>query len=231
MYHHEKIESKWREIWQVKKTYQAHQNPDKPKYYILDMFPYPSGAGLHVGHVTGYTATDVMARYMRLKNYEVLHPMGWDSFGLPAEQYAIRTGTHPQKTTEKNISTYRRQLTALGFSFDWDREINTSDPKYYKWTQWIFTQLYEAGLSYEDEDFVNWCPALGTVLANDEVIDGKSERGGHPVERRPMKQWMLRITRYADRLLEGLDDIAMTLDQAASIAAFEAKRAGAQPWL
>ena len=207
MYHHEKIESKWREIWQVKKTYQAHQNPDKPKYYILDMFPYPSGAGLHVGHVTGYTATDVMARYMRLKNYEVLHPMGWDSFGLPAEQYAIRTGTHPQKTTEKNISTYRRQLTALGFSYDWDREITTSDAKYYKWTQWIFTKLYEKGLAYEAEFPVNFCPALGTVLANEEVEDGKSKEGGFPVERRPLRQWVLKITAYADKLLEDLEDL------------------------
>ena len=169
------------------------------------MFPYPSGAGLHVGHVTGYTATDVLARYKRQKGFNVLHPMGWDSFGLPAEQYAIRTGTHPAITTEKNINTYRRQLKSLGFSYDWSRELATSDPKYYKWTQWIFTKLYEKGLAYEAELMVNFCPALGTVLANEEVENGKAKEGGYPIERRPLRQWVLKITEYADRLLQDLD--------------------------
>ncbi len=164
------------------------------------MFPYPSGQGLHVGHPKGYTSTDVLSRYKRAKGYNVLHPMGWDAFGLPAEQYALDTGNDPAEFTEKNIQTFKRQLNELGFSFDWDREINTTDPEYYKWTQWIFTKLFEKGLAYEAEVAVNWCPALGTVLANEEVIDGKSERGGHPVYRVPMKQWMLKITAYADRL-------------------------------
>jgi leucyl-tRNA synthetase len=199
------IEKKWQRIWKEKKLFKAQIDPSKPKYYILDMFPYPSGAGLHVGHVTGYTGTDILARYYRQKGFNVLHPMGWDSFGLPAEQYAIRTGTHPAKTTETNIDTYRRQLQALGFSYDWDREIATSDPKYYKWTQWIFTKLYEKGLAYEAEVNVNFCPALGTVLSNEEVENGKSKEGSFPVERRPLKQWILRITAYADRLLADLD--------------------------
>lgn len=179
----------------------------KPKYYVLDMFPYPSGSGLHVGHPEGYTATDILARYKRMRGYNVLHPMGWDAFGLPAEQYAIQTGTHPRVTTERNINRFRQQLQMLGFSYDWDREISTTDPTYYKWTQWIFTQLFERGLAYQALVPVNWCPALGTVLANEEVIDGLSERGGHPVVRMPMRQWMLRITAYADRLLDDLDDL------------------------
>lgn len=199
------IEKKWQKYWKEKKTFKSEIDPKKPKYYILDMFPYPSGAGLHVGHVTGYTGTDILARYKRQKGFNVLHPMGWDSFGLPAEQFAIRTGTHPAITTKTNIDTYRRQLESLGFSYDWDREIATSDSFYYKWTQWIFTKLFEKGLAYEAEVNVNFCPALGTVLANEEVEDGKSKEGGYPVERRPLKQWILRITAYADRLLADLD--------------------------
>lgn len=199
------IEKKWQKYWKEKKIFKAKVDPAKPKYYILDMFPYPSGAGLHVGHVTGYTGTDILARYKRQRGFNVLHPMGWDSFGLPAEQYAIRTGTHPSITTKANIETYRRQLESLGFSYDWDREIATSDPSYYKWTQWIFTKLFEKGLAYEAEINVNFCPALGTVLANEEVENGKSKEGGYPVERRPLKQWILRITAYADRLLSDLD--------------------------
>ena len=171
------------------------------------MFPYPSGAGLHVGHPEGYTATDIVSRYKRMQGYNVLHPMGWDAFGLPAEQYALDTGNDPREFTKQNIATFKRQIKELGFSYDWDREVNTTDPQYYKWTQWIFIQLYNKGLAYVDEVAVNWCPALGTVLSNEEVIDGVSERGGHPVYRRPMKQWVLKITEYADRLLEDLDDL------------------------
>ncbi|MBP7074599.1 MAG: leucine--tRNA ligase [Rhabdochlamydiaceae bacterium] len=204
-YQHRQIEEKWQHIWEEKDLFRAEVDPSKPKYYVLDMFPYPSGAGLHVGHVTGYTATDIISRYMRTKGYNVLHPMGWDSFGLPAEQYAIRTGTHPAITTEQNINTYRRQLKSLGLSYDWNREIATSDATYYKWTQWIFTKLFEKGLAYEAEMLVNYCPALGTVLANEEVDNGKSKEGGHPIERRPLKQWILKITAYADRLLQDLD--------------------------
>jgi leucyl-tRNA synthetase len=210
-YDFRRIEEKWQRYWDEHKTFRTAGpgepgfDPNKPKYYVLDMFPYPSGAGLHVGHPEGYTATDIMARYRRMKGYNVLHPMGWDAFGLPAEQYAIETNTHPRITTERNIARFRSQLKSLGFSYDWDREINTTDPRYYKWTQWIFLQLYKMGLAYEAEVPVNWCPALGTVLANEEVIDGKSERGGYPVYRRPMRQWMLRITAYADRLLEDLE--------------------------
>ena len=199
------IEKKWQRTWKEKKVFKTEIDPLKPKYYILDMFPYPSGAGLHVGHVTGYTGTDILARYKRQLGFNVLHPMGWDSFGLPAEQFAIRTGTHPSMTTQANISTYRRQLESLGFSYDWDREIATSEPSYYKWTQWIFTKLFEKGLAYEAEINVNFCPALGTVLANEEVENGKSKEGGYPVERRPLKQWVLKITAYADRLLADLD--------------------------
>lgn len=199
------IEKKWQKLWKEKKIYRCEVDPKKSKYYILDMFPYPSGAGLHVGHVTGYTGTDILARYKRQKGFNVLHPMGWDSFGLPAEQFAIRTGTHPAVTTKTNIDTYRRQLESLGLSYDWDRELATSDPFYYKWTQWIFTKLFEKGLAYEAEVNVNFCPALGTVLANEEVEDGKSKEGGYPVERRPLKQWILKITAYADRLLADLD--------------------------
>ncbi|MCB1115821.1 MAG: leucine--tRNA ligase, partial [Chlamydiia bacterium] len=204
-YNHLEIEKKWQKIWKDKELFNAKVDRSKPKYYILDMFPYPSGAGLHVGHVTGYTATDILARYKRQKGFNVLHPMGWDSFGLQAEQYAIRTGTHPKETTEKNVNTYRRQLQSLGFSYDWEREFATSDPSYYKWTQWIFTKLYEKGLAYEGEILVNYCPALGTVLANEEVEDGKAKEGGYPVERRPLRQWVLKITAYAERLLEDLE--------------------------
>lgn len=203
-YDHQRIEQKWQHIWEEQETFRVEADLSKPKYYILDMFPYPSGAGLHVGHVTGYTATDILSRYMRGKGYNVLHPMGWDSFGLPAEQYAIRTGTHPSITTEQNINTYRRQLKSLGFSYDWSREIATSDPTYYKWTQWIFTKLYEKGLAYEAEVSVNYCPTLGTVLANEEVENGFSKEGGYPVERRPLRQWILKITAYADQLIEDL---------------------------
>ncbi|MCG5104085.1 leucine--tRNA ligase [Oceanobacillus alkalisoli] len=206
-YHHAEIEKKWQEYWDEHKTFKTDTYSDKEKFYALDMFPYPSGSGLHVGHPEGYTATDIISRMKRMQGYEVLHPMGWDAFGLPAEQYALDTGNSPAEFTEKNIATFKRQIKELGFSYDWDREINTTDPDYYKWTQWIFTKLYEKGLAYIDEVPVNWCPALGTVLANEEVIDGKSERGGHPVIRKPMKQWMLRITAYADRLLEDLEDL------------------------
>lgn len=206
-YNHRDIEKKWQQFWEENKTFKTDTNSDKPKFYALDMFPYPSGAGLHVGHPEGYTATDILSRMKRMQGYEVLHPMGWDAFGLPAEQYAIDTGNDPKEFTEKNIQTFKRQIKSLGFSYDWDREINTTDPSYYKWTQWIFKKLYEKGLAYMDEVPVNWCPELGTVLANEEVIDGKSERGGHPVIRKPMRQWILRITEYADRLLEDLDDL------------------------
>lgn len=206
-YNHTLCEEKWQKFWQEKKSFLAHNNSSLPKFYILDMFPYPSGSGLHVGHVVGYTATDVIARYKRQKGFNVLHPMGWDSFGLPAEQYAIRTGQHPKITTEKNIATYRRQLQSLGFSYDWSREIATSEPNYYKWTQWIFTELYKKGLAYEAEALVNYCPTLGTVLANEEVENGKSKEGGYPVERRPLKQWVLRITAYAEKLLSDLENL------------------------
>ena len=206
-YNHLAIEKKWQKIWQEKKLFKALMDPSKPKYYILDMFPYPSGAGLHVGHVTGYTATDILARYKRQKGFNVLHPMGWDSFGLQAEQYAVRTKKHPKITTEKNINTYRRQLQSLGFSYDWDREVMTSDPSYYKWTQWIFTKLYEKGLAYEAKILVNYCPALKTVLANEEVENGKSLEGGFPVDRRPLRQWVLKITEYAEQLLKDLDHL------------------------
>ena len=205
VYNHKAIEKKWQQRWRDNQTFRAKADPSKEKYYVLDMFPYPSGAGLHVGHVMGYTATDIVARYKRQCGYNVLHPMGWDSFGLPAEQYAIRTGTHPALTTKKNIDTYRRQLMALGFSYDWERELATSDPDYYKWTQWIFTQLYDKGLAYEAEMLVNYCPALGTVLSNEEIADGKAIEGGHPIERRPLRQWVLKITAYAERLLDDLD--------------------------
>jgi leucyl-tRNA synthetase len=243
-YNPKAIEPRWQEFWEENKTFRTPDVSDKPKYYILDMFPYPSGAGLHVGHPEGYTATDILARYKRMRGFNVLHPMGWDAFGLPAEQYAIETGTHPRETTQRNIETFRRQIKMLGFSYDWDREIDTTDPKYFKWTQWIFLQLFDTWydpaqkkgrpigelavppevkakgdaavdayrdgkrLAYQAEVPVNWCPALGTVLANEEVVDGKSERGGHPVVRMPLRQWLLRITAYADRLLEDLDLVA-----------------------
>ncbi len=201
------IEPKWQAHWEKTQSFKTEQSSTKPKYYVLDMFPYPSSSGLHVGHPEGYTATDIMARYMRTKGYNVLHPMGWDAFGLPAEQYAIKTGVHPAITTNEAIDNFRRQLKMLGFSYDWTREITTCDPKYYHWTQWIFLKLYEKGLAYQTEVPVNWCPELKTVLANEEVVDGKSERGGHPVYRIPMKQWMLKITDYAEKLLEGLDRV------------------------
>ncbi|ANC78216.1 leucine--tRNA ligase [Fictibacillus phosphorivorans] len=206
-YNHKTIEKKWQQFWDENKTFQTKEEYDKKKFYALDMFPYPSGAGLHVGHPEGYTATDILSRMKRMQGYNVLHPMGWDAFGLPAEQYALDTGNDPAEFTETNINTFRRQIKELGFSYDWDREVNTTDPSYYKWTQWIFIQLYNKGLAYVDEVPVNWCEALGTVLANEEVIDGKSERGGHPVVRKPMRQWMLKITAYADRLLEDLDEL------------------------
>lgn len=206
-FNHQSIEKKWQKYWEKNKTFKTREEKGNQNFYALDMFPYPSGSGLHVGHPEGYTATDIISRMKRMQGYNVLHPMGWDAFGLPAEQYALDTGNDPAEFTEKNINVFRRQIKSLGFSYDWDREINTTDPSYYKWTQWIFTKLYEHGLAYMDEVAVNWCPALGTVLANEEVIDGKSERGDHPVERRPMKQWMLKITAYADRLLEDLEEL------------------------
>ena len=239
-YPFQEIEKKWQSYWGENQTFKTPEDQDKPKYYVLDMFPYPSGAGLHVGHPLGYIATDIIARYKRLKGFNVLHPMGFDSFGLPAEQYAIKTGQHPAITTEANIERFKEQLEVLGFSYDWDREVRTSDPSYYKWTQWIFLKLFNSyfdpadqkakpiselpipeglgksetqnyinqhRLAYQDEIAVNWCPALGTVLANEEVVGGVSERGGHPVIRKPMRQWMLRITSYADRLLTGLDSL------------------------
>jgi len=201
------IEPKWQQYWETNKTFKVLDDDSKPKFYALDMFPYPSGAGLHVGHPEGYTATDIVARVKRALGYNVLHPMGWDAFGLPAEQHALDTGKHPRDITKTNIDNFRRQIKSLGFSYDWDREISTTDPEYYKWTQWIFLQLYKKGLAYVAEVPVNWCPALGTVLANEEVIDGKSERGGHPVIRKPMRQWMLKITEYAERLLEDLEEL------------------------
>jgi len=201
------IEARWQRTWLDQRTFHAEIDPSRPKFYVLDMFPYPSGEGLHVGHPKGYISTDAIARYKRMRGFNVLHPMGWDAFGLPAEQHAIETGTHPRVTTRRNIDTYRRQLQSLGLSYDWEREIDTTHPDYVRWTQWIFARLFERGLAYEAEVPVNWCPALGTVLANEEVIDGKSERGGHPVVRIPMKQWMLRITEYAERLLADLDDL------------------------
>ena len=207
-YNHKSIENKWQKFWSENQTFKTEDiSSNKPKYYVLDMFPYPSGAGLHVGHALGYVATDIVARYKRMKGFNVLHPMGWDAFGLPAEQYAIKTGTHPKETTHQNVSNFKKQINSLGFSYDWSREINTTDPDYYKWTQWIFMQLYNKGLAYEQEVAVNWCPELKAVLANEEVVNGKSDIGGHPVVRLPMKQWILKITEYAESLLEGLDDL------------------------
>ena len=219
-YNFSAIEKKWQHHWLENKTFKTVDGTDgasggpaplpkdnRPKFYCLDMFPYPSGAGLHVGHPEGYTATDILCRYKRMKGFNVLHPMGWDAFGLPAEQYAVETGTHPAITTKKNVDRFREQIRSLGFSYDWDREVNTTDPKYYRWTQWIFEQLYKKGLAYVAEVPVNWCPALGTVLTNEEVIDGRSERGNHPVIRKPMRQWMLKITEYAERLLKDLDTL------------------------
>ncbi len=206
-YEPRKLEAKWQRLWLERKTFKTEIDPSRPKYYVLDMFPYPSGEGLHVGHPKGYVATDVFARYKRMRGWNVLHPMGWDAFGLPAEQHAVKTGQHPRITTARNIARYREQLQALGLSYDWDREIDTTDPKYVRWTQWIFCKLYEKGLAYQAKVPVNWCPALGTVLANEEVRDGKSDIGGHPVIRVPLEQWMLRITAYADRLIEDLKEV------------------------
>ncbi|MEX2805623.1 leucine--tRNA ligase [Streptococcus sp. H31] len=207
-YNHQKIEKKWQDFWATDHTFKTGTDTAKPNFYALDMFPYPSGAGLHVGHPEGYTATDILSRYKRAQGYNVLHPMGWDAFGLPAEQYAMDTGNDPADFTAANIANFKRQINALGFSYDWDREVNTTDPKYYKWTQWIFTKLYEKGLAYEAEVPVNWVEELGTAIANEEVLpDGTSERGGYPVVRKPMRQWMLKITAYAERLLNDLDDL------------------------
>ncbi|WP_217558008.1 leucine--tRNA ligase [Paenibacillus sp. GbtcB18] len=206
-YNPQVIEPKWQKYWDDNQTFRTSEEAGKPKFYALDMFPYPSGAGLHVGHPEGYTATDIVSRFKRMRGFNVLHPMGWDAFGLPAEQYALDTGNDPREFTKQNIENFRRQIKSLGFSYDWEREISTTDPEYYKWTQWIFIQLYKKGLAYVDEVPVNWCPALGTVLANEEVIDGKSERGNHPVIRKPMRQWVLRITEYAERLLEDLEEL------------------------
>jgi len=201
------IEPKWQKYWEKNKSFKTDFDPDKPKYYVLDMFPYPSGSGLHVGHPEGYTATDIVARYKTMNGFNVLHPMGFDAFGLPAENYAVKTGTHPRITTEKNVNVFREQLKRIGFAYDWDREVNTTDPKYYRWTQWIFIQLYKKGLAYVANVPVNWCPELKCVLANEEVVNGKSEVGGHPVVRKNMRQWMLKITEYADRLLDDLDGL------------------------
>lgn len=206
-YDHKAIEKKWQRYWKQHKTFKATLDKDQKKYYALDMFPYPSGQGLHVGHPEGYTATDVMSRFKRMQGFNVLHPMGWDAFGLPAEQYALKTGHNPADFTNQNVDHFRDQIQSLGFSYDWDREVNTTDPNYYKWTQWIFEQLYKKGLAYEDEIMVNWAPDFmgGTVVANEEVVDGKTERGGYPVYRVPMRQWVLKITAYADRLIDDLD--------------------------
>lgn len=207
MYNHNTVEKKWQKYWKEHDTFRTTNDPKKKNFYALDMFPYPSGQGLHVGHPEGYTATDIIARMKRAQGYNVLHPMGFDAFGLPAEQYALNTGHTPADFTEKNIQNFKRQINSLGFSYDWDREVQTTDPKFYKWTQWIFEQMYKKGLAYEAEVPVNWSPDLGTVVANEEIIDGKTERGGFPVIRKPMRQWMLKITAYADRLIDDLDDI------------------------
>ncbi|WP_439424875.1 leucine--tRNA ligase [Oenococcus alcoholitolerans] len=210
-YDHSQIEKKWQDYWDEHKTFAAEsEDSGKKKYFVMNMFPYPSGQGLHVGHPESYTATDIMARFKRMQGYNVLQPMGWDAFGLPAEQYAIKTGHNPADFTNENIKHFKKQIKSLGFSYDWDREINTTDPEYYKWTQWIFEQLYKKGLAYEDKIMVNWAPDFpggGIVVANEEVIDGKTERGGYPVYRVPMRQWVLRITKYAERLLNDLDDL------------------------
>jgi leucyl-tRNA synthetase len=201
------IEPHWQSFWEHTKAFRAENSSSRPKYYVLDMFPYPSGAGLHIGHPEGYTATDILARYKRARGFNVLHPIGWDAFGLPAEQHAVKTGTHPATNTQNNITNFRRQIKALGFSYDWDREVDTTDPTYFRWTQWIFLQLFKRGLAYVDERPVWWCPELRTVLANEEVVDGKSEVGGFPVERRNLRQWVLRITAYAEKLIDGLKDV------------------------
>ena len=203
-YDHQSIELKWQAHWEAQKSFRTIDEPGRPKFYCLDMFPYPSGSGLHVGHLEGYTATDIVSRYKRMRGFNVLHPMGWDAFGLPAEQYAVKTGVHPAITTTQNIATFKRQMKRAGLSYDWERELSTTDPDYYRWTQWIFLKLFERGLAYVAEVPVNWCPALGTVLANEEIVDGRSEVGGFEVIRKPMRQWVLKITAYADRLLEDL---------------------------
>jgi len=206
-YNFQEIERRWQSFWERNRSFRAGADPSRPKFYVLDMFPYPSGTGLHIGHPEGYTATDIIARYRRARGFDVLHPIGWDAFGLPAEQHAVKTGTHPAANTQNNIANFRRQIKALGFSYDWDREIDTTDPMYFRWTQWIFLQLFRRGLAYVDERPVWWCPEMRTVLANEEVVDGKSDVGGFPVERRNLRQWVLRITAYADRLLSGLDGL------------------------
>ena len=203
-YDHHAVEAKWQAYWDQHRTFRATEDPARPKFYCLDMFPYPSGSGLHVGHLEGYTATDIVSRFKRMRGFNVLHPMGWDAFGLPAEHYAVKTGIHPAQTTAQNIATFKRQMKRVGLSYDWDRELSTTDPDYYRWTQWIFLKLFERGLAYVAEVPVNWCPALGTVLANEEIVDGRSEVGGFEVIRKPMRQWVLKITAYADRLLEDL---------------------------
>jgi leucyl-tRNA synthetase len=198
------VEPRWQAYWEERKTFRAEEPSAKPKFFCLDMYPYPSGAGLHVGHAEGYTATDIVSRFKRMRGFNVMHPTGWDAFGLPAEQYAIKTGVHPAITTTQNIANFRRQMKRIGLSYDWDREVDTTDPAYYRWTQWIFLKLFERGLAYVAEVPVNWCPELGTVLANEEIVEGRSEIGGFDVVRRPMRQWVLKITAYADRLLEDL---------------------------
>ncbi len=198
-------EQKWQKYWENNKTFASADNSKKEKFYVLDMFPYPSGSGLHVGHPKGYIATDVIARMKMMQNYNVLHPMGWDAFGLPAENYAIQNKVHPKEGTNKNIEVFKKQLGLLGFTYDWDREVNTTDPEYYKWTQWAFIQMFKRGLAYESNEPINWCPSCKTGLANEDVEDGKCERCSTVVEQKPLRQWVLKITEYADRLLEGLD--------------------------
>ena len=206
-YNHKKIEKKWQKKWGKDKLYKTGEDKKKPKYYILDMFPYPSGAGLHVGHPKGYIATDIFARMKMMQGYNVLHPMGWDAFGLPAENFALKNKAHPRSLTEKNIATFKKQLGRLGFSYDWEREINTTDPEFYKWTQWIFLQMFERGLAYESHEPIIWCPSCKTGLAQEDLENGKCERCDSEVERKPMRQWVLRITDYADRMLNDLDKL------------------------
>ena len=207
MYDHKKIEKKWQDKWRKEGLYKTGEDESKLKYYILDMFPYPSGAGLHVGHPKGYIATDIFARMKTMRGFNVLHPMGWDAFGLPAENFAIKNKIHPEVSTNKNIETFKNQLFKLGFSYDWDREINTTDPEFYKWTQWIFLQMFKKGLAFESNEPIIWCPSCQTGLANEDLEDGKCERCGSEVERKPMRQWVLKITDYADRLLYDLDKL------------------------
>jgi len=206
-YNHKKIEKQWKKEWEKSGIYKTRDDADKKKFYVLDMFPYPSGAGLHVGHPKGYIATDVVARMKMMQGYNVLHPMGWDAFGLPAENYAIKNKVHPAIATAKNIATFKKQLGLLGLTYDWDREINTTDPQYYKWTQWAFIQMFKRGLAYESNEPINWCPGCQTGLANEDLDENKCERCGSEVIRKPMRQWVLKITEYADRLLEDLDKL------------------------